>query len=210
MQTPAPQAAPASPSQATAACTSAIAAQAELQTQLDAALADRLAIANRLRQGGASGADLEGLNSRIVAADKHILDLQTQKAAADAAVVSAKAVPGCVLPPPIPPARGRTVKADDMLAFFFIVLVLAPISAAIARRIWKRGASTAAAIPADLNERLSRLEATMESVAIEVERIGEGQRFVTNLLIDGPGQHMLGAGGAQPVEVKQGERVANG
>jgi len=34
--------------------------------------------------------------------------------------------------------------------------------------------------PAD--DRLARLEQAMESIAIEVERIGEGQRFVTKLM----------------------------
>jgi len=36
--------------------------------------------------------------------------------------------------------------------------------------------------PAD--DRLARLEQAMESIAIEVERIGEGQRFVTKLMSD--------------------------
>lgn len=35
---------------------------------------------------------------------------------------------------------------------------------------------------AALEERLARIEAAVESTAIEVERIGEGQRFTTRLL----------------------------
>lgn len=35
---------------------------------------------------------------------------------------------------------------------------------------------------AALEERLSRIEAIVEATAIEVERIGEGQRFTTKLL----------------------------
>ena len=38
---------------------------------------------------------------------------------------------------------------------------------------------------ADLNARLDRLEQIMESTALEVERIGEGQRFLTNQLTNG-------------------------
>jgi aspartate 1-decarboxylase len=33
-----------------------------------------------------------------------------------------------------------------------------------------------------LDERLARVEQTVESIAIEIERVSEGQRFVTKLL----------------------------
>ncbi|MBC7842161.1 MAG: hypothetical protein H7099_07605, partial [Gemmatimonadaceae bacterium] len=50
-------------------------------------------------------------------------------------------------------------------------------------RIKMRGA-TSTALPADLAQRLSRMEVGIESVAVEVERISEGQRFTTRLLSD--------------------------
>ena len=50
-------------------------------------------------------------------------------------------------------------------------------------RIKMRGTATSA-LPADLTQRLSRMEAGIESVAVEVERISEGQRFTTRLLSD--------------------------
>lgn len=50
-------------------------------------------------------------------------------------------------------------------------------------RIRMRGASSAG-LPADLAQRLSRMEVGIESVAVEVERISEGQRFTTRLLSD--------------------------
>ncbi len=37
-------------------------------------------------------------------------------------------------------------------------------------------------LPNDLTERLTRMEQAIESVAVEVERISEGQRFTTKLL----------------------------
>lgn len=50
-----------------------------------------------------------------------------------------------------------------------------------------------------LDARLARVEQAVESIAIEMERVSEGQRFVTKLLIDrappAPGQ--LPAGGQQ-------------
>jgi hypothetical protein len=44
-----------------------------------------------------------------------------------------------------------------------------------------RGA-TPAQLPADVTQRLARMETAIESVAVEVERISEGQRFTTRLL----------------------------
>lgn len=37
-----------------------------------------------------------------------------------------------------------------------------------------------------LEERLSRIEQAVDSIAVEVERVSEGQRFTTKLLADRP------------------------
>ena len=50
-------------------------------------------------------------------------------------------------------------------------------------RIRMRGAGPST-LPADLTQRLTRMEAGIESVAVEVERISEGQRFTARLLSD--------------------------
>lgn len=67
---------------------------------------------------------------------------------------------------------------------FFIAAatVAAPFARAYAKRIEHGG--TAPAIPAGITERLERMEQAIDSIAIEVERIAEGQRFTTKLLSD--------------------------
>ena len=42
-------------------------------------------------------------------------------------------------------------------------------------------------IPSEVTGRLERIEQSLEAVAIEVERITEGQRFTTKLLSEGKG-----------------------
>jgi hypothetical protein len=42
-------------------------------------------------------------------------------------------------------------------------------------------------IPEEVASRLERMEQALEAVAIEVERISEGQRFTTRLLSEGKG-----------------------
>ena len=39
-----------------------------------------------------------------------------------------------------------------------------------------------ASVPADVTERLERMESSIDAIAIEIERISEGQRFTTKLL----------------------------
>lgn len=58
---------------------------------------------------------------------------------------------------------------------------LYPLFRAYARKI-ERGAQPG--ISGDVEMRLERIERAIEAVAIEVERISEGQRFTTKLLSD--------------------------
>lgn len=62
------------------------------------------------------------------------------------------------------------------------MVVLFPLSVALAIRLVRRGARPAPAVPSDVAERLTRLEQAIESSAIEIERIGEGQRYLTRVL----------------------------
>jgi hypothetical protein len=52
------------------------------------------------------------------------------------------------------------------------------------RRYKRRGMPPASAQTSESPERLERMERGIEAIAIEVERISEGQRFVTNLLAE--------------------------
>jgi hypothetical protein len=70
------------------------------------------------------------------------------------------------------------------IAFFIMIAVIAiglPIARAFARRS-DRLSVAAPALPADLTEQLRRLENAVETMAVEVERISEGQRFSAGLL----------------------------
>jgi hypothetical protein len=87
----------------------------------------------------------------------------------------------------------------------FILIVLLPLSIAMARRIWRRGVATITKLPAELTEQLSRLEQGMDAVAVEVERIGEGQRYMARLMGEDPSVRAIAGGAAEPIEVKARE-----
>ena len=63
-----------------------------------------------------------------------------------------------------------------------------PIARAYARRI-ERGPREPA-MPPELQSRLERMEQALDSIAIEVERISEGQRFTTKLLAERPKENL--------------------
>lgn len=63
-----------------------------------------------------------------------------------------------------------------------VTVIGVPIARAYARRM-ERGPATSG-IPNEVNARLERMEQSLDSIAIEVERISEGQRFTTKLLAE--------------------------
>src|ERR1043165_4037727 len=64
-----------------------------------------------------------------------------------------------------------------------IAAIGVPLARAYARKI-ERGGSSQPSPPPDLTARLERMEQAIDSIAIEVERISEGQRFTTKLLAE--------------------------
>ena len=49
---------------------------------------------------------------------------------------------------------------------------------------WRRAEAAGSSAQPHLSDRLTRLERSVDAVALEVERIGEGQRFVTRTLAE--------------------------
>jgi hypothetical protein len=185
-----------------------LAQRRELRSQVAQLESKRLTIAERLRAGNTRGADRAGLEERLTVLDKQIVAVGEKVAAADAAIAQQAAIPGAVVvPPPVFNPNSGPPDGAYAVMVVFTLAVLLPISIAIARRIWRRGAAAVTAMPRELMERLTRLEESVDAVAVEVERIGEGQRFVTNLFVESGAPQMLGAGAMEPIESKQRERV---
>ena len=103
----------------------------------------------------------------------------------------------------IPPRMYRAPFIDGRRGteIIFILAVLLPISIGIMRRL-AGGARRAppAARPDVDSQRLERLEHAVESIAIEVERISEGQRFVTKVFASSAGRGARNADSGKNVE----------
>jgi hypothetical protein len=73
---------------------------------------------------------------------------------------------------------------EFMPMIFVFVIVLTVITSAtkiITRAIDRRGSGAPRSL-ASVEERLARIEQAVDSIAIEMERVSEGQRFTTKLL----------------------------
>ena len=71
------------------------------------------------------------------------------------------------------------------LGFFTMVAVIVvgrPLARAFARKMDQK--SVQPAVPHELQQRLEHMEQAIDSIAVEVERISEGQRFTTKLLAE--------------------------
>ncbi|MEO5818650.1 MAG: hypothetical protein ABIT20_25505 [Gemmatimonadaceae bacterium] len=170
----------------------------ELAQQLENLEDKRRGLQNQLQEPQVNGVNKTGIEARITEMDKRIADVDKQLADADQQVAKQAAVPGAV-PPPERHERNGPPEEVFVLSGMFIVVVFFPLSIALARRLWRRGAAAAVAFPQELADRLNRLDQSMDSIAIEVERIGEGQRFVTRVMSENG--RSIGVGAAQPLNI---------
>jgi len=156
--------------------------RSELSDQLNSATGRRREIARQLQS--ATGADKAGLEQRLGVLDARISRLETsidevgqQLASAPVALVSQD-----------PPIRnpGQTISVNAVpILIVFTIFVLCPVALAFARSLWKRGSQPRAVADSDTTARLERMEQAMDAIAIEIERVSEGQRFVTRLMAEG-------------------------
>jgi hypothetical protein len=163
----------------TAAEVRALKAQrAELSNQLESAASRRARLSKSLE--GKEGADRAGIEARISVLDKRILQLESDIAETGRQLTMA--------PSALVASTGSSIQLggggmDSSVApVLFVLLVLAPIALSFSRFMWKRARVPAKPSAPDESRRLERLEQGVDAIAIEVERISEGQRFVTRLL----------------------------
>jgi len=75
-------------------------------------------------------------------------------------------------------------QAVDLAVAFFItiavIIIGLPLARAFARRMDRRGAATQ--VPTEISSQLTHLNQAVDAIAVEIERISEGQRFTTRLL----------------------------
>lgn len=156
--------------------------RSELSNQLNSASRRRQNLAEELKT--ATGADRAGLEQRIAVLDERMVQLESDIAHTGRLLTEA---PAGVLASTADERFGG-FESGQVLAFFIVltIFVLAPLAVGAARLMWKRAAAGPIrhVIPAETSGRLERIEQAVEAIAVEVERVSEGQRFVTKLMSD--------------------------
>ena len=156
-----------------------LARRREISLQLNSVTERRSSLIEQLRVAPEGGADgfrhqLTLLDSRVLQLEGDLATVGRQIAAASPQLI-AMAQESVTAPPEDLFGAGVGAGAGTvfvlMSAFFFFW-----------RRRLRKSRKSTPALPAADSDRLQRLEHGMEAIAIEVERISEGQRFVTKLL----------------------------
>jgi hypothetical protein len=155
-------------------------ARSSLSDQITSAMGRRDDVASQLRKA-TDPVDRQGLEQRLVVLDRRIAGLENELAVTGRQLTAAS--------PNISSSSESSGSGMDdnsvAIASVVTLFVIFPIVLVFARNMWRRGSRATASVaqlPADTTQRLERLEAGVEAIAIEVERISEGQRFVTKLL----------------------------
>lgn len=185
----------------------------ELSNQLKSATGRRASVQQSLRN--ATGTDHAGLEQRLGVLDTRIARLESDIDENGSQLASLAANRAAASQQPLagfnnsPRSRGMS---DNMvpIAIVFTLFVLSPLALSISRMFWRRGSMLRQVLqPAENAERLARMEQAIDSIAIEIERVSEGQRFVTRLMSERQAVP-LGAGPqpAQPISASVAGKVA--
>jgi hypothetical protein len=154
--------------------------RSELSTQLISASRRRRDLAEQARN--ATGADKAGLEQRIGVLDQRIVQLESDIAETGRLLTGTQA--GLLSSTGNEMLGGFETGQVLAMGIVFTIFVLAPLAVGASRMMWKRAAAGPVRqfIPPETAGRLERIEQAVEAIAVEVERVSEGQRFVTRLM----------------------------
>ena len=174
-------------------------AQEAAAQQLRAEIAERTERLQRLVESGAEQTTAGRMavgkaREQLLASASKLRELEAQRHeqamedAAQAMAASALAQVGTTEVPPVPPFPDTPQippQAVDISIAFFVctaaAIILFPLMRAFGRILERRAAPPQRLAP-ELESQLHRMEQAIETVAVEVERISEGQRFTVKLL----------------------------
>jgi hypothetical protein len=154
----------------------------------------------------ASGANRAGLEQQLRVLDDRLLQLEQDLAESGRALYQSNVGSTST---GVVPRQFFNINPGQMtgISIVFILFVLGPLAASLGRLMWRR--STKPTMPPgwyDAAQRLERLEQAVDTVAVEVERVSEGQRFMTKIMTqnvaaatNANGASAAGVNGAQPL-----------
>ncbi|MGH7638357.1 MAG: hypothetical protein ACREOK_11970 [Gemmatimonadaceae bacterium] len=170
--------------------------RSELRSQVEAVTELRQELTNQLAQARAvdDGAGANEVIARIRTLETRSATLQQQILQADDAIATALArgvgsnegVTFTIPPAPMPPVMSFPRRGVDeevvVTALLSITLVFAFLGVLLYRWGWRRAKKQFASAGSSDPAQIQNLQQAVDVIAVEVERISEGQRFVSKLL----------------------------
>jgi hypothetical protein len=175
----------------------------ELSSQLQSVDGRRSRLMSQLKQTN-DPTVIKGLEDRIALLDARQLQLESDIQTTGQALTGPAA--GVIASSGVPAVGGLRQSQVMTLSVLSIIFVLCPLAVGFGRAMIKRSARSgpAPAVFTETAQRLERLEASVDAIAIEIERVSEGQRFVTRLLSEGQPAPALGAGQRAKETIRDG------
>jgi archaellum component FlaC len=174
----------------------------ELSNQLQSVDSRRSKLMSQLQKTRDPTA-IQGLEARLSLLDARQLQLESdiQQTGQQLTGPAAGMIASTAAPPIFAGLGQNQVMTLSVLSILFIFF---PLAVGVARAAWKRSSRPGPppAVFTETAQRLERLEASVDAIAIEIERVSEGQRFVTKLLSENQPAPMLGAGQRTPETVR--------
>ena len=177
-----------------------------LSNQLGSVQNRRDEVADQLRSDKTLPEERPGLQDRLRVLDERLVQIEQEIAANSEQLANAPSrnqeFTGAM---PRGERQGGSFNGNLITVFSFMLLV--PFAIQLARRMFSpnRGPTrNDLAERAALQDRMDKMESSIDAVAIEVERIGEGQRFLTQAMVSGS----IGAGAAGFEGVKVRDQAA--
>jgi hypothetical protein len=173
--------------------------RAELVDQLDRTMDRRSELIGESDR--APGGDGVMQQQLMTAMDARIVQLEADIAATERALTSARPELLAVVAQREAAERAERDASRDLGSdkgrVVVFTIVVAFLVLALARRSWRR-APTPPPVSIESAGRLERIEQAVEAMAIEIERVSEGQRFVTKLLSEAKAAPALDNARMQP------------
>jgi hypothetical protein len=176
----------------------------QISDQLENVSSRRSDVAEELART-ASDAAKPGLQQRLQVLDQRIIQLESELASTGQQLAAAPAelVAGTELPDRPQPddnfSSGVAVGGTSAVAVMAVILIV------LGRRWRRRAPKQSRQLDADATQRLQRLEQGMDAIAIEIERVSEGQRFVTRLLSESHAAEQSAGRAGQPAVIDRAE-----
>ena len=157
-----------------------------LSNQLESVQERRNEVADQLRSDETQAAERPGLQDRLAVLDERLVQIEKDIASNSEQLANAPARGREGTTVPASGGRGFPINVNGNLLTIFSFALLMPFAIQLARRLFAPNRGPSRRELADLaamQQRMNAMDGAIDAVALEVERIGEGQRFLTQAMV---------------------------